>query len=276
MKRSLETSPAAHELLRYVVQNNMNSHQDKSKAKLIIASLYAITVILVGSYFNFNKPYSPDPVTTSTPIQIILWSLLYIPIFFIPLFSNWKITNMGFSFNRRILIALIPVVLLCGPIAINFNQVYETTLLSNISEAFARTGEELFFRGFLILFITKLLKKNDKAFIWAALFSSIIFAGIHTQTFQANYFQDSSSSQVYLILERFLNLTLAGVFFAILRIWSHSIIPSVVAHSILNGGPFTLPFSITIYIFIVLFAFILGEDVFHQSNQALSGFEKTT
>ena len=254
----------------------MNSRQDKSKSKLIIASLYAITMILAGAYFNYKKPYSPDPVTTPSPIQIILWSLFYLPLFFIPLFSNWKISDMGFSVNFRILIALIPVVLLCGPIAINFNQVYETTLLSSISEALARTGEEIFFRGFLIFLITNILKKHDKSIFWAGLLSSIIFASIHTQVFQANYFHDSSASKVYLILEKLLNFTVAGGLFAILRIWSHSIIPGVVAHSILRGGLFSLPFSLMIYIIIVLVAFILGEDVFHRPDQVLLGSEETT
>jgi membrane protease YdiL (CAAX protease family) len=240
----------------------MDLEQGNEKAMSIIATSYAALIILLVAYLNYVHPYSPDPVSSPSVSALIAWTLPYLPLVFIPPLSNWKITRFGFSVSRRILIALIPVVLLCGPIALSFDQVFSTSWQSSLFEAFARSGEEIFFRGFLIYLSTRMLEEYDRANTWAAILSSLIFALIHTQTFQPGYFGSSNTPQAFMIAQRFLTLFLLGGFFALLRIWSHSIFPGVVAHSIVKGGFWTLPISIAIYSAILFWAHCLGEDVF--------------
>jgi membrane protease YdiL (CAAX protease family) len=114
----------------------------------------------------------------------------------------------------------------------------------------------------LIYLFARMLEEYDRANTWAAILSSLIFALIHTQTFQPGYFDDSTAPQAFMIAQRFLNVFLAGGFFALLRVWSHSILPGVVAHSIVKGGFWTLPISIAIYSAILFWAHSSGEDVF--------------
>jgi hypothetical protein len=65
----------------------------------------------------------------------------------------------------------------------------------------------------------------------------------------------------YLILERVFNIFLVGAFFALLRHWTQSILPGAIAHSLVKGGVFTLPFCLAIFAGIMFWAHKRGEGV---------------
>jgi membrane protease YdiL (CAAX protease family) len=138
-------------------------------------------------------------------------------------------------------------------------------------EAFARTGEEIFFRGFLYALLLKIFNTEMKPWRWAVLISAMLFSLIHTQTFQASFLDNYGSGPIaYKIIERLLNLFMAGVGLAFLRHWTHSILPGAMLHSVLQGGIMTLPFCLFFAVIITFWAFVRKENVMF----AVKGNEK--
>jgi membrane protease YdiL (CAAX protease family) len=236
------------------------SKQANNKNWLLWAGLYAVSVLALGSYLNYTEPYSPGPVTTPILWQLILWVSLYLPVIVLPLAACWKVTDFGFSLNPKLAIAALLITLLCAVIT----NAIAATWGNGILEAFARTGEEVFFRGFLITFFIRLFDNKRRPWLWAAIASSILFALVHTQTFQQLYpgTQGSSYTQaIFTIIQRLLNIFIIGFVFSLLRVWTRSIVPGAIAHGIINSNILALPFVLVIYGLITFWAYRRGEQV---------------
>jgi membrane protease YdiL (CAAX protease family) len=236
------------------------SKQANNKNWLLWAGLYAVSVLALGSYLNYTEPYSPGPVTTPILWQLILWVSLYLPVIVLPLAAHWKVTDFGFSLNPNLAIAALLITLLC---AVMTNAI-AATWGSGILEAFARTGEEVFFRGFLIAFFIRLFDNKRRSWLWAAIVSSILFALVHTQTFQQSYLGTLGSPYtpaIFTIIQRLLNVFIIGFVLALLRVWTRSILPSAIAHGIINCNILALPFVLVIYGLITFWAYRRGEQV---------------
>ena len=224
-----------------------------------IGILYTGLLLTLGAYFNYAMPYDANPVTSLTTLQFILWTLLYVPLGIFVVFANWNVTEFGFYVTRGLGLALIIIIPLCGALFWRM----QTPWYSALIEAFARTGEEIFFRGFLFALLLKIFSTKTRPWIWAVLISSLLFALVHTQIFQAAYLNSYGSGPIfYRIFERLFNVFLIGVFIALLRHWTQSVFPGAIIHNFLTGGLITLPFCFVIYASITLWAYIRKEDVF--------------
>jgi len=227
---------------------------------LLWGGLYATVLLSIVCYLNYSEPYSPGPATTPILWQLILWASLYLPVVGLPIAAHWRITDFGFTLSPYLAIAACIITLFCVAIT----NMAASTWGSGLLEAFARTGEEVFFRGFLITFFIRLFANRRRPWLWAAIISSLLFALAHTQTFQQSYLSQYGSPfapAIYQIVERLLNVFGIGLFFALLRVWTKSILPGAIAHSIVNDNILTLPFVLVIYGLLTFWAYRRGEHV---------------
>ena len=229
-----------------------NSNRD-----LIIGVLLSVSVVTVGAYLNFVTPYDPYRVTLPSTTAFILWLVFYLPLALFTVKADWNIEDFGFSINYRANFASIIVLALVAPITMNLQVPWRSALI----EAFARTGEEVFFRGFLFLLVFRVFSEKARPGMWAVLISALVFALVHTQAFQASYFENVSMSRSFLIVQRLFNIFLIGALFALIRHWTQSILPGVIAHCLMNGGLVTLPFCLAIFAGLVFWAHKRGENV---------------
>jgi uncharacterized protein len=227
---------------------------------LVWSTLYAVVVYVFAGYVNYTQPYSSDPVSRPALWELILWGSLYIPIIILPIVAGLKVTDFGFTLNPFLALAvclLIPICAFMNPAAI-------VTWQNSLIEAFARTGEEVFFRGFLIVLFSELFQNKRRPWLWAVITSSILFALVHTQMFQPGYLARYGSASMpvgYQIVERSLNLFGVALVFALMRVWLRSILPGAIAHSLSIGGIAALPFVVLIYGAATIWAHWRGETV---------------
>jgi membrane protease YdiL (CAAX protease family) len=221
--------------------------------------LYAVCVLALGAYSNYSIPYDSNPATYPQVMQFVLWALLYVPIGLMVVIANWNITEFGFHIKSILGLVTVIIILLCGASAWRVQIHWQYAIF----EAFARTGEEIFFRGFLFALLLKIFSRKTKPWIWAVSVSAFLFSLVHTQTFQTSFLDSyGSGSTTYKIIEGLLNVFLMGLFLALLRHWTNSILPGAIMHSMIQGGIFTLPFCLGIYGIITLWAFVRKESVF--------------
>ena len=225
--------------------------ENNDRRTLTIGLIYACLVFFVGAIINYTEPFDANPDVTPNPVHIVLWILLFLPIFFIPLIFHWKMSSLGFSITPILALITLALILPCSIITTEKS----VSLYGVFSEAVARAGEEFFFRGYIYLLVIKLLNNNKRSWIWAIIISSMFFALIHTQTFQNTYFKSGSESVIFFIIQRILNVFVVGIALGMLRHFSNSILPGSIIHAILTGGAFTVPFVLIIYGIPVLFDF---------------------
>ena len=224
-----------------------------------IGILYAVFILALGAYFNYSMPYDSNPATYPQITQFVLWSLLYVPIGLMVAIAKWNVTDFGFHIKSVLGLITILFILLCGAISWRVQIHWQYAFF----EAFARTGEEIFFRGFLFGLSLKIFSQKTKPWIWAVFFSALLFSLVHTQTFQTSFLDNyGAGSTTYKIIERLLNVFLIGLFFAVLRYWTNSILPGAIMHGMLQGGIVTLPFCLGIYGIITLWAFVRKENIY--------------
>lgn len=213
---------------------------------LVWSSLYAAVLLVLAGLLNYTQPYSPDPVALPGLWQWMLWGSLYLPVVILPVVAGWKVTDFGFTLNPFLALALLLVVMICSSV----NRAAVVSWRAALIEAFARTGEEVFFRGFLLLLFSWFFRNRRRPWLWAAIASSVLFALAHTQTFQPGYLAQYGSPFMpagYQIFQRLLNLFGLAFLFALMRVWTRSILPGAIAHSLSAGGIATLPFVLLIY-----------------------------
>lgn len=240
----------------------MNQRLDKASGRywLVWSSLYAAVVLAFAGFLNYTESYSSDPVTRFDLWALILWGSCYLPVVMLPIVAGWKVTDFGFTLNPFLALAAVLLVTICI-------YTFQTTIVtwqSALLEAFARTGEEIFFRGFLFVLLSELFRNKRRPWLWAAIILSLLFALAHTQTFQPGYFAQYGSQDMpigYQIVERLLNVFGLAFVFTLLRIWTHSILPGAIAHSLSKAGIATLPFVLLIYGAATLWAHQRAEPV---------------
>lgn len=250
----------------------MDNRQDETDGShwFVWSSLFAVFVLSLAGYLNYTEPYSFNPVTNPTIWEMILWGLLYIPIIILPITTGLKVTDFGFTLNPFLAIAIFLILTICTI----SNLTAMTSWRSAFIEAFARTGEEIFFRGFLFILFLDLFQSKRRPWLWAAVASSILFALVHTQTFQPGYLDQFGSPSMpagYQIVERLLNVFGLGLFFALIRVWSHSILPGAIAHGLSAAGITTLPFVLLIYGMVTIWAYYRNESTILRAD----GFQLT-
>ena len=245
----------------------MNSSLDEAGDRhwLVWSSIYAVLILALVGFMNYTEPYSSDPVITSTFWQLIFWGLLYLPVVILPIVAGRKVTEFGFTLNPFLMLIILLVVAMCGYITPTGMVIWRSALI----EAFARTGEEIFFRGFLFVLISQLFRNKRRPWLWAAIGSSLLFALAHTQTFQPGYLAHYGSPLLSVscqFFERLLNLFGLAFVFALIRVWTHSILPGAVAHSLSKAGMATLPFVLLIYGAATLWAHWRAEPVILRAD----------
>lgn len=246
------------------------SQASNNRKWLLWSSVYAAIFLALMGYLNYTLPYSSDPVATPELGLLIAWGLLYLPVIVLPIAARWKVTEFGFTLNPPLLLAFLIIILLVSFCAWS-NISSEVAWISGALEAFARTGEEVFFRGFLFVILTRLFEKRHRPWLWAVLVSSLLFALIHTQTFQPSFLNNYGSSSthvVYKIIERLVNVFGIALIFALLRVWTRSVLPGAVIHCFLNTGIQTLPFVLIIYFLVVFWAYRRGEQPMRPITQS--------
>lgn len=218
---------------------------------------YAIAVIIFGATLNYVLPCSSGPENSPPAVVWLAWAALYLPPALMTAVAKWKVSDFGIHVNRRTAFAGIAVLAAFGLLVQNFQISWQSAAI----EAFARTGEELFFRGFLYALLLRLFQTRKRPWLLAAVVSSILFAAVHTQTFQSSFLESTSggSAGAY-ILGRLLNVFLTGLVIALLRYWCDSILPGALIHAGLQGGLLTTPFTLLIFGLLLAWAWLRKEQ----------------
>ena len=223
----------------------------KSDRSLLIGIIYVIFICSVGGLVNHYNEELADIGWISTLLPYVIWTLLYLPLVYFVAKGRWNIKDFGFKLNIESIILSIIIIL--------FFAFFKTETIKNnlyftkiISEAFARTGEEVFFRGFVYLLIIKLFSGKKHISIWAIILSSIIFAVIHTQP-----------GREFAGLSLF--ITVVGLL-AIPRWLTNSILPCVVIHLLMNSSLITAVIGIMIFLIIIFIGLIRGENVIELTS----------
>lgn len=226
---------------------------------LLCSSLFALAFLVLIGYLNYVSPYSAE-ATTSPPFwTVVTWGVLYFPVVILPLAAKRNISDFGFTLSPQLAFGVVIVFMLCSM----FNSV-QTSWVGASVEAFARTGEEIFFRGFLFDIFIQLFTSKRRPWLWAAILSSILFALIHTQTFQQSFLSQRgypAMPAISIILQRLVNVFGLGLIFALTRVITRSILPGAIFHSMVYGGILAVPFVLGIYFAELLWAYKRGERI---------------
>lgn len=230
----------------------MTQFEDSKTSKLyrfgVVYTLAIVIIAAIANYFTWDTVYESSIVNAFILIlTIAMWIALYIPV---PVFmtkADWKISEFGFVFNKSTVIASIAVSVL---MLIRLGWTFRFDLMQyTIIEAFARVGEELFFRGFIFTLALKLLKGKEKSVLWAILISSVLFAVMHTQTFLP-------SNHLTMI-----DIFISGLIMVIIRYYTGSILPGIITHLAGNAGVLGMAFGILIYAMVIIVARISHKEI---------------
>lgn len=223
----------------------------KSDRSLLIGIIYVIFICSLAGIVNYYNKELADLGWISTPLPYAVWTLLYLPLVYFTIKRKWRIKDFGFKLNVESIILSIIIIV--------FFVFFKTETIKNnlsftkiISEAFARTGEEVFFRGFVYLLIIKLFSDKKHISVWAIILSSIIFTVVHTQP-----------GREFVGLSLFISVV--GLL-AIPRWLTNSILPCVVIHLLMNSSLITALIGIMIFLIIIFIGLIRGENVIESTS----------
>ena len=212
----------------------------------IVFILCFLIFAAIINYFTWSKGVNLNI------IYFVIWTLLYLPIFIFHKYSNWSIKDFGFDLNYKIITLTLLAFLL---VIFNVSNLSIYNWKDSLIEMYARTGEELFFRGFIFMFVLKLFKNKKFPWIWAILISSICFTVVHTQTFLPN--NNSTMIDIFLI----------AIGLSILRHWTKSILPGIIIHISSNSSSmFGIIIGIIFYYIFILVAYFKGEKYFERKT----------
>lgn len=209
--------------------------------------IYTFTLLLIvgiGNYYTWKS----GTLENINLLFLLGWVALYVPLFIFHKYDHWEIKEFGFIINYKILLFLVVFLIILFsnkgiPLIRNWKSVF--------FETFARTGEELFFRGFLYALFFKIFNNQNRPWIWAVIFSSSLFTIVHTQTLLPDY--SSNMFDIFMI----------GFFLALLRKWTESILPCMLIHIFIKSfDVLGCILGIVFYFVFVLVAYFKGEKVF--------------
>lgn len=232
------------------------------------AVLYAAIVTVVVAIANASGPYDPDTPTKLDPALFLLWTLLYLPTLVLPGVGGWRLRDLGWGLGAIGLVFCVLIVGLCGGVArINATLDWRDAAV----EAFARTGEEVFVRGFIFRLIERAFRGRRYGMAWAVVGSALLFTGMHTTAFSAAVqIGRDATPAAYVVIERLGDIFLLALGLGLLRAATGSIIPGAFVHAIANGGAITAPFVGLIAIAIGYWGHRRGEHLFEGIAKAMS------
>lgn len=230
---------------------------------------YAIAVTIGGAIANLMAPYDPGSPTGLDPSVLAMWLALYLPALILPSIYGWQVRDFGWGLGAIGLAVSVLVVGLCG----GFIRLKAGFGIPEAAfEAFARTGEEVFSRGFVYLLVERACRNWRYPWIWAVIASSLLFAAMHTTSFNAVFMVGREGTPVaYVIAERFASVFIGGVMFGLLRASTGSIISGAFVHAITSGGVLAAPFVLLIVAGMVLWGCRRGEPLFDEITKAMRG-----
>jgi membrane protease YdiL (CAAX protease family) len=209
----------------------------------LFGAIYILLFILAAAIINYFT-YATSIRSAATGLQFLFWSLLYLPCFIFVWFSDFSLKEFGFTLNKWIIIFVVLAVVGGGWFYLQNVEIWLTTDWSNsLAEAFARTGEELFFRGFIYALVLRLFKEAKKPHLWAIILSSVLFVLPHTQVFLPEH--QTPAFQILLI----------ALIFAYLRYKTGSILPGISFHVLIQSDLVGVLFSWGIYLFFLLWSY---------------------
>lgn len=220
----------------------MQIDNDKTSRLYKVSILYTLILIIIAAianYFTWDTIYESAIVNAFLLVlTIAMWIALYIPVPVLIIKADWKISDFGFVINKGTIIASFAVGAL---MLIRLGWTFRFDLIQyTIIEAFARVGEELFFRGFIFTLALKLFKGKENSVLWAILISSVLFAIVHTQTFLP-------SNHLTMI-----DIFISGLIIVIIRYFTGSILPGIITHLAGNAGVLGMAFGILIYCIVII------------------------
>ena len=231
------------------------------------AFAYGAAVTIGGAVANFFAPYEPGSPTGLEPSVIILWLALYLPALVLPGAFGWQVRDFGWGMGAVGLAVSVLAVGVCGGI-IRLKAGWG--LPEAAIEAFARTGEEVFSRGFAYFLFERAFRNWRYPWLWATIGSSLVFAGMHTTSFN-EVFQAgrAGTPAAYVVAERFVNVFLGAIVLGLLRASTGSIVPGALVHAILGGGVLAVPFVVVFAAGMALWGHRRGESLFDGITKAM-------
>ncbi|ACB84632.1 CPBP family intramembrane glutamic endopeptidase [Natranaerobius thermophilus] len=212
----------------------------------LIGIVYVILFIIYAGILNYFS-WADGVVEQLNPIYVISWILLYLPFLYYSFFrkeKDWSISDFGFVINYQVFITVAVYMIF---IILNFELFSFKDWQSSGIEIFARTGEEVFFRGYLYVLLLRIFKYTEKPWVWAVLISSLAFAAVHTQTLLPDY--GANMFDIFIL----------AIVLALLRKWTESLLPAILIHvtlrTIFEADFFVVILSITWYFIFVLLAY---------------------
>lgn len=230
--------------VRWIQRGSMVKLLQGRSRDVWVGIAYALAVALCGAVLNVVTFYDPSTPVVLDVWAIGFWLLLYVPILIWPPMFGWRLKEIGFGLNPWTLVASLLLIGTCGA----FVRLKPGFALTDAAvEAFARTGEELFFRGFVYTLILRLSAGRKRPWLWAVAGSAIAFMSVHTTAFRPEYVASMGDRPAWwIILERLQNVLLLGLVFGLIRAGTQSIWPSVLAHSLSGGGLLALPVTVVL------------------------------
>ena len=231
------------------------------------AVAYGVIVTIGVAIANFSAPYDPGSPTRLEPTALFLWLALYLPALMLPSIYGWQLRDFGWGLGAVGLAVSVAVVGLCGGL---------TRLKAGFGipeaaiEAMARTGEEVFSRGFVYFLVERACRNWRYPWIWAVIGSSLLFTAMHTTSFNAVFMVGREGTPVaYVIAERFASVFIGAMMLGILRASTGSIIPGAFVHAITSGGVLAAPFVLLIVAGMTLWGHRRGEPLFDGITKAM-------
>lgn len=198
------------------------------------------------NYLNAKSSAHTGPGTPPLWMSVIGWTIIFL--FYLPACLalmhsvrrwGWTLDEWGFRLRGRSWVAIIPSLLILflllgrmwsvipeiavGSLTIGEGEFSSPFLGPDfprlVFEGYARTAEELLYRGFaLILFKRLFPRSSSRSSLWAVGLSSLLFALVHTHRPQDMPW-----------------IFISAVLLAAFTLWTHSISWAVFYHSLLGG-----------------------------------------
>jgi membrane protease YdiL (CAAX protease family) len=153
----------------------------------------------------------------------VLWSAAYLLALLFSLFAAWRPAELGLDFTPWLAVVSAALLLLLSVyLGTDLPPVYDWRPW--VTEAFARTSEEILFRGVLFGLVLRGLGIWRWRGLAALLLTSLLFALVHAPFY-------GSAGQTNLPLA-----FLLGIVLGLLRLSTGSVLPGIMLHGILNAG----------------------------------------
>jgi membrane protease YdiL (CAAX protease family) len=207
----------------------------------LYASAYILVILLIGAlgnYYGFKRLW----------LDFLFWTTLYLPALIFPRIAGWNSAQLGFALNLRLLLVSgLLLMVIAIPLRDSLLNFRLEQLPAILIQTYARTGEELFFRGFIFLFALQIFRSQKWPALWAVALSTMCFTWVHTQALLPGSQIDINA------------VVLFALVVGLLRAWTASLLPGIIAHLMLNGAPPGILLDGLVYAIIVWLARHRGE-----------------